>query len=160
MRMIGKIVSLVALVSTLTLSPASAQTPIAFDGQYLPSRVKVNYEFDCRESRTKIAYLQLRRPLGSVGRDPQRALSVTLLDFTVTGRALPRASRVEVAALFRRLAWVEDISAECFRDIVTVAVRGMPLIPWAEFVMEKSPSRPRAELWTVEVGAKGKVTIR
>ena len=84
-----------------------------------------------------LRYAQKRRPLESVGGDPERALEVELLDLRASGRGLASRDRQAVATLLGSLAWVETVTAECFEDSVMLTLRGMPLRPWADFVTER-----------------------
>ena len=149
-----------AMVALTGSAPDPAPPPIALDGQYHPLRVEAQHSFECRDIRATVRYQHVQRPLESVGRDPERALGATLLGFGVSKRTISKADRAAVEALFRSLAWVETVSADCYQDSVTVSVRGMLLREWAQLVTGDVEQRPRSTVRTITVAGNGAVKIR
>jgi hypothetical protein len=160
MLMVSKGFCAIALMAGAAMASATQPAQVGLDGQYQALRVEAQQSFYCREVQATIRYQHVRRPLESVGRDPEQALGAELLGFRVTKREISKVDRRAIEALFRSLAWVETVDADCYQDLVTVSVRGMLLQEWAQLVTRNLEERPRSRVWTITVDGNGAVKIR
>jgi hypothetical protein len=133
---------------------APHERPAGTDGQYHPT-VETSQTFECGTNRAGLKYRQERVPEEEASRLDQ-GFRVTLLELSVSGRSVSRVDLENGRAFFRGFAWIQDVSAMCYRGRVTINVRGMPLRPYlASLNNDRIDDTPELRTRSIRLGPRG-----
>ena len=150
-----KPVATVALAVSLgAVAPPPVEAPV-LDGHGPPALSESAHSFNCPNIRATVKYRQERFDPDSVRLE--NSLRVTLLELTVAGASLRPDQLASASELFRSFASVRDVSASCYRDTVTIDIRGMPLRPFIDAIRNDTPL-PEVQTRTLHLNASGLVT--
>lgn len=128
------------------------------DGQYEPVRTQVDYLFECRTFSVLLRYEQHDRFLFAVTSGEVQianARQARLIALRHNGRAFVYEEAALGAELVAWFVRVEQITATCYRDEVTIDVRGIPRHAWVDLVQRRRQLPPPRELASMRVSAQG-----
>jgi hypothetical protein len=161
----GRLIFVCAAMAWAFSPSLAAREPVMIDGIGRADWAETTSVMRCEGFRVEMRYREERF-------DPERtpsldrALRVTLLGLTVSGRSISTAERAKVEALFQSFAWIDDTDLRCAGERIQINVVAMSKAEWIDYIEERgresgerNRERPRAHARTIGVSPEGRVTI-